>query len=299
MPTESPTFAILITTKDRVKDLSFTLDKIQSLIKAKGVEIVIFDDGSHDNTFNFVKDTYPQITIYRNEVSKGYLFCRNKMLNTTKAEFAISLDDDAHFISEKPLEYIKDYFKTNQTCGVIAFRIFWGLEEPRKTFSDDISKRVQGFVGCGHVWRMKAWKDIPDYPEWFVFYGEEDFAAFHLFKKDWEVHYSPEVLIQHRVNIKSRKKDNDYAIRLRRSLRSGWYLIFMFYPLKLIPKKFLYSIWIQLKHKVFKGDMKALKAIVLAIFDLTISILKIIKNSNRLSNKQFKIYHGLTKTKIY
>ena len=23
---------------------------------------------------------------------------------------------------------------------------------------------------------MKTWRDIPNYPEWFIFYGEEDFA---------------------------------------------------------------------------------------------------------------------------
>jgi hypothetical protein len=45
------------------------------------------------------------------------------------------------------------------------------------------SKVLQSFVGCGHVWRMDAWRTIENYPEWFYFYGEEDFASYLLFKK--------------------------------------------------------------------------------------------------------------------
>ena len=60
-----------------------------------------------------------------------------------------------------------------------------------------------------------------------------------------------------------------------------------------------YSIWMQLKLKVFKGDMRALQAIALAMFDLVMSIQKIIKNSNRLTNKQYKEYQKLAETKLY
>jgi len=113
------------------------------------------------------------------------------------------------------------------------------------------------------------------------------------------LHYLPDVLIHHRVDVKSRKKDADYRMRLQRSLRAGWYLYFLFYPLKLIPKKLIYSIWIQLKLKVFKGDFKALKAILFAILNLLFSISKIIKYKNRLSLQEFNSYQNLEETKTY
>ena len=137
------------------------------------------------------------------------------------------------------------------------------------------------------------------YPEWFFFYGEEDFASYQFFKKNWEIHYLPEVLVHHRVDVKGRRNNSDYYIRLRRSLRSGWYLYFLFFPKSFIPRKMAYSIWMQLKWKVFKGDFKALQAIVLALFDLIYNIPKIIKNSNRLSQKEYIAYLELEETKIY
>ncbi|WP_291102538.1 MULTISPECIES: glycosyltransferase [unclassified Flavobacterium] len=292
-------FSILITTKNRKNDLAFTLNKINYLLKDNNVECVVFDDGSTDGTFEYVKQNFPNIKLQRNSFSKGYLFCRNKMLNETKATYAISLDDDAHFVTENPLESIRKYFEENTNCGLIALRIFWGLQEPSSIVSIEKSHRVQGFVGCAHAWRMRAWQDIPNYPEWFVFYGEEDFASCQLFKKNWEVHYLPEVLVHHRVDVKSRKNNADYVIRLRRSLRAGWYLFFLFYPIRTIPRKMAYSIWIQFKLKVFKGDFKALYATVLALLDLVFAFSKTIKNSNRLSRKEYDVYQKLEATRIY
>ena len=294
-----PTFSILITTKNRLTDLAFTLGKIKCLLKEDGVKCVVFDDGSTDGTYDYVKENFPEVKLQRNAVSKGYIFCRNKMLNETKADYAISLDDDAHFLTENPLGTIRKHFEENAHCGLLALRIFWGLEEPKTTVSNEKSHPVQGFVGCAHVWRMKAWRDIPDYPEWFVFYGEENFASYQLSKKNWEIHYLPEVLVNHRVDVKSRRNNDDYALRLRRSLRSGWYLFFLFYPCREIPRKMVYSLWIQFKLKVFKGDFKALLAIILAMLDLVWNMPKIIKNSNRLTEIEYNAYNQLPETKIY
>lgn len=292
-------FSILIATKNRKIDLGFTLNKIYYLFDDNLVDCVVYDDGSTDGTLEYIKQNFPKIKIFRNEISKGYLFCRNKMLNETDAEFAISLDDDSHFVTQNPLEKILRFFNENPKCGLIALRLFWSKDEPSSIDNNQLSEQVKGFVGCGHVWRMKAWRDIPNYPEWFVFYGEEDFASYQLFKKNWEVQYFPEILVHHRVDLKARKFNSDYSIRLRRSLRSGWYLYFLFIPIKSIPRKFIYSIWVQLNTKVFKGDLRALKAIIQALFDLVVSIPKILKNSKRLSIKEYLEYQKLEDTKVY
>lgn len=292
-------FTILITTKNRKNDLDFTLQKIQHLISREDVECIICDDGSTDKTFSFIKENYPEIQLIQNRVSKGLIYSRNKLLSLVTTEFAISLDDDAHFITQNPLGIIADYFNQNLAAGLLGCRVFWSSQTPSSTETNDVAMRVQSFVGCGHVWRMKAWRDIPDYPEWFVFYGEEDFASYQLFKKGWEIHYFPTTLVHHRVDIVARKKYKDYSLRLRHSLSSGWKLFFLFYPLHIIPKKMLYSVWMQLKLKVFKGDMRALKALVIALGDLFLCIPKIVMHANRLTRKEYQAYLQLEAAKIY
>ena len=60
-----------------------------------------------------------------------------------------------------------------------------------------------------------------------------------------------------------------------------------------------YSLWIQFKLKVFKGDFKALRAIVLALSDLVWNIPRILKNNNRLTQQEYEAYNALPETKIY
>ena len=299
MELTKPAFTILITTKNRIKDLRITLAKCTDLFSYDQVNYIICDDGSTDRSHDFIAKQYPLIQLIQNKESKGLIYSRNRLLDLVTTPFAISLDDDAHFITQNPLQIISAYFDANPVSGLLAFRIFWGLEAPISTSTNEKDQVVQSFVGCGHVWRMEAWRSIANYPEWFEFYGEEDFASYELFKNNWSIEYVPDILVQHRVSLKDRKNDPDYKLRLRRSLRSGWYLLFMFTPLHLVPRKFSYSIWMQLKRKVFKGELYVLQVLVLALKDVLINFPKLIKHSNRLSPKQWKACSQISRAKIY
>ena len=292
-------YTIVIPTRNRLTELKITLENVRFLIEEKNMKCIICDDGSTDGTFDYVTKYFPKIEIFRNEDSKGIHYVRNRLLNKVNTQFALSIDDDIHFISQNPIEIIEDYFKLNPKCAIIGFRIFWSKLNPESTDTLSLDERVKSFGAGASIWRMDAWHDIPDYPEWFVFYGEEDFASFQLFKKGWEVHYVSEILVHHRVDIKARKKEKDYRLRLRRSLRSGWYLYILFYPWKLIPRKMAYTLWIQIKNKVLMGDWKAMLAIIQAMGDVIISFPKLLKNSNRLTMQEFRDYSILSDTKLY
>lgn len=291
--------SFLISTKNRCADLLLTLSKIKHLW-SENVSCVVYDDGSTDETAEKVTADFPEVTLLTNQTSKGYIYCRNKMLNETNADFAVSLDDDAHFLTENPIEIILEYFQKNPKCGLIAARIFWGKEIPENTVSSDSAQTVKSYVGCGHIWQMKAWRDIPNYPEWFEFYGEENFASLQLFKKNWEVHYVPNLLVQHRVDMNERAKaTKNIAFRYRRAIRADWYTYFMFFPLSSIPRKMGYSLWMQCKTKIFKGNFKVVSPLLLAIFDLVVSVPKLIRNRNGLTSEEYSHYLKLNEAKIY
>jgi len=292
-------FTIIIPTKNRLEDLKITLKKLRFLLQRGDVHFLICDDGSIDGTFEYIANYFPKIEIFSNSISKGIHYTRNRLMERVKSPYVINIDDDIHFITQNPIEIIEDYFVSNPQCAILAFRIFWSKSQPASIETKDKPHSVKSFGAGASVWRMQAWRSIPNYPEWFVFYGEEDFASYNLFKKNWEIHYLPEILVHHRVDIKARKNNADYSLRLRRSLRSGWYLYFLFLPFRLIPRLLIYSIWMQLKSKVFKADWKALGAILLAMMDLMLAIPKIIKNSNRLTNTEYEAYQKLALTKLY
>jgi glycosyltransferase involved in cell wall biosynthesis len=289
-------FTVVITTRNRISQLSETLE---TLDKFKGLRVIICDDGSTDKTREFIFNKYPNFKLIYNSKSKGYIYSRNRLMNMVETDYAISLDDDSQFLSPPDFNEIHSYFSCNSRCAVLALRIYWGINSPQNILNHQQPHRVKSFVGCGHICRMSVWNQIPNYPEWFKFYGEEDFAAFHLFKRGLEVHYYPDILIHHRVDIAARKKNKDYIQRTRRSLRSGWYLYLMFYPKRLILKRLTYSLWMQLKNKVFKGDLTVMIGMTLALLDLLLHGYCLYKNSSRLDSAEFRTFSSLADTKIY
>lgn len=292
-------FAIHISTKNRIEDLKITLQNIQPLLENPKVACVVFDDGSTDGTSQWVNEHFPQIEVLRNPTSKGYLYCRNQMLQASTADVAISLDDDAHFLTSNVLETIENHFTQNKTCGVIAFRILWSKTIPATTTTTAVVEHVKSFVGCGHAWLLKAWQSVPNYPEWYEFYGEENFASLQLFKKGYTVEYLPSILVMHRVELKKRTQTNqDFEFRYRRAIRADWYNFFLFYPLNVAVKLFLYSIFMQLK-KIIKGEFKLIKPLLLAKIDLVLKMNKILKNRNPLTQTEFKNYTKQSESKLF
>ena len=77
----SKKISILITTKNRIADLKVTLFNLAKIINDAEVECIFYYDGSTDGTAIFVKENYPNIIFFRNEVSKGYMYNRNYLLN--------------------------------------------------------------------------------------------------------------------------------------------------------------------------------------------------------------------------
>lgn len=292
-------FSFQITTKNRLEDLKETLNILKHFLQRNDVEFVIVDDASTDGTSDFICQNYPEIKLKRNTNSLGLIANRNWMLNNTTAQFAISLDDDSNFLTENSLEIIENHFTNNEKCGVIACRIFWGKEIPNNLLTKEVLHKVNGYVGCGHVWNVKIWQSILNYPEWYFFYGEENFASLQLVKKGFEIHYLPQILVHHRVDVSGRKSNKDYQIRRRRSLRAAWYNYFIFYPISIIPKKMIYTIWQQLKNHTFRGNFKATLAMFQALYDVAINIPNIRKYNNRLTIQEFNEFSNLPEAKIY
>jgi len=290
-------FSILIATRDRRNELEKTLTHLRPLFPQ--ALCLVMDDGSTDGTADFVSESFPEVTVFRNDTSRGLLYCRNRLLERCTTAYAISIDDDAHFITNDPLGTIRTFFIDHPKIAVVGFRIFWGLESPASIQSNELPSQMGAYVGCGHAWRMEAWRAIPDYPEWFRFYGEEEFASIELFRIGQEIWYLPDVLVHHRVDVAARKKMGDYASRLRMSLRAGWYLFLLFYPWKKALRMMVYSNWVILTRRIVKGDGKALSALMGAHFDFFRNLPRLFRNRHALTPSRLAAYKALPPAKIY
>lgn len=294
------TFSFFITTYNRLDDLRISLNSLEEFLERPDIECLICDDASTDGTSAFIRDNYPKIRLFTNTKKKGLIHNRNALLREVCGQYAISIDDDLNFISSNVLQIIENHFVEYPKCGVLGFRVFWGKNEPSHKQTNETHRRVKDFIGCAHAFKMEAWRDIPEYPEWFIFYGEENYASYQFFKHDWEIHYVPQVLGHHRVDMKARRSNTkDFFWRQRRALRAGWYVYFMCLPLNNALKLWLYSIWYQLKKHLAKGRFYILPIMILAFVDLVKNSLKILREENRLTKEEFKRYQSLPNIPVY
>ena len=294
---------LVIPTRNRLGELKITLQSLSGTLSNERVLCIICDDGSQDGTFNYITRHYPRIKLIRNHSPQGIHHVRNQLLSLVETEFVLSIDDDANFITTLDFKSILAYMDENPNVALLYFRTFWDANPPEILEYDNTIIRTQSFVAVSFLLKMSAWSEIPEFPTWFKFYGEEDFASYHFFKADFEIHYFPSVLVHHRVNVTKRRTDADYYLRLRRSLRSGWYLYLLFCPWSMIPRKLAYTYCMQIKLKVIggggKGNLKSLLSINRALIDVFINLPRLVKQSNRFSIEEQKEYTSLNKPVIY
>ena len=94
---QGPRVLVGIVTRNRSEILP---DAIESALSQNcpRVEVAVLDDGSQDRTFE-LRHKYRGVQWYRWSSSRGYLEARNHLMRHTDAEFYLSLDDDARFVT--------------------------------------------------------------------------------------------------------------------------------------------------------------------------------------------------------
>jgi GT2 family glycosyltransferase len=289
-----------ITTRGRLTELLHTLHVSADILKDERVETLLCIDGYEPETEREIQNQYPDIRIISHAKPRGLIACRNKMMAVTKTLYALSLDDDLNILTENPITEIINWFEQHPRCAVQSFRIYWSLTKPEFTNCSDLPLRIRGFAGGAHAFSMQAWRSISGYPEWYIFYGEEEYASMHLFKNGWEIYYLPQVLSHHRVNINARKTNgSDYIVRQMRSYRAGLFNIACFFPLRTLPRIYSYSLWNQFKTKTLKGDWRATIGYVLGLLSFIIHLYKLPRYSARLSKEEYTAYMKLKPVPLY
>lgn len=104
----NPVVSVLIPTKNRRDLLARAIRS--ALAQTVPVEVFVLDDGSTDDTQAFVAAEFPQVRYFREEVSRGPTFERNKGADAATAPFLLTLDDDCELVSPETLAACLDEF---------------------------------------------------------------------------------------------------------------------------------------------------------------------------------------------
>lgn len=230
---------IIISTRNRLKELLFTINKMLS-IGFKEEQFFLIDDASEDNTTKTIKEKYPAINITKNETPKGYIINRNTLMKTTKKKYILSLDDDSHIRNKEDIEEAIEILESESKSEIFSFRLFEQIgEPPEKSNLSTEKKTLKSYIGCGHIISRKLIDTLKPYRAEFVFYGEELDYSIRAFQNGFNVVTKDNLVVHHRIDWKTRHKQKKNqnkkgiygaAWRSKLGFSNHLIIIFLYYP---------------------------------------------------------------------
>jgi len=127
--------SIVIPTFNRKKKLNRLIKKILKSVSLKypsKFEIIIVDDCSTDNSYEFIKRKYkkvPNLRIFQNKSNRRKSYCVNFGYQMSKGKFIYFLDDDT-LLNEYSINPLIDYLKNNGNNHVLGSLICY-KENPK------------------------------------------------------------------------------------------------------------------------------------------------------------------------
>jgi glycosyltransferase involved in cell wall biosynthesis len=135
------------------------------------LRVAVIDDASSDET-PALRDEFKSVLWERCERVQGYVWARNKMMLTATEDYYASLDDDSRFIRGDEIAIAVEFLERHPEVAAVAFDIL------SPDFPQPVSRSsrhsVATFIGCGHVLRLSAVKQLGGYAEFPGTYGAEE-----------------------------------------------------------------------------------------------------------------------------
>lgn len=224
--------SFLIVTRERSKELAFTLDNLLKNIDFNCHEVLVYIDGCP--TTESIKFLYPWVKWFGSVQSISASPARNALYKNAIGEILIGLDDDAHPISEKFAQNVVNSFSQNKNVGMITFQeirgIFHSDIEALKAAKPDERYLTNDFLGCGFAIKKECYFKTNGFPIWIDIYGEETCVALEVLDLGYDILYDGAIKINHRVDKQKRLSLGRNYFRFERQLRNTIAFFLVYYP---------------------------------------------------------------------
>lgn len=273
--------SILIVSKNRKKELEFTLNALTKIIDSSNDEVLVFLDGCTDDSF-VLKDKMNWVKWYSSEKSIGASAARHRLYSKAQGQFLIGLDDDAHPLNTDFIDKTITLFKKYPDVGIMAFQEIKGIYASDRDALDQSIAAEEGyytndFIGCGFAIRKKAYESTNGFPVWIDIYGEESCVAIEVMANGFDILYSNTIKVNHRVDKEARKNAGQNYFRFGKQLKNTTYYFLVYYPFPLGRIMKLY--WHNFR-KYALTDIQCFKIYFKTILEVTLHLPRVLKYRN-------------------
>ncbi len=239
----------MITTRNRVEDLRRTCAVLQRLAPAP-LEILITADGCTDGTVEFVRSVLPGARLTVNEVGRGSVAARDRMIREAKGDLVFALDDDSYPEQPDCLARVAAVFDKRPRLAVAHFPQRTD-EYPESLSQTDFGagRLTRSFANSGAVLKRSVYLQLPGFePHFFHMYEEPDYAL-QCVAAGYEVYFTPAVTIRHHYSGRGR---NEIRIHHRHARNEFWSAL-MRCPFPYMLALALYRVFSQFRYACKRG----------------------------------------------
>jgi GT2 family glycosyltransferase len=235
----------MITTRNRCEELRHTLERLFEL-QPRADEVLVCADGCTDGTAEMVRQQFPKCILLENELARGSVFSRDRLLRAASGDIVASFDDDSYPLDKDFFARVEQLFGERDDTAVIAFPEVRDGEEPAhpgKTASSP-PHLVSAYANCAAAMRRDVYLGSQGFPAFFGHMYEEPDYALQCYALGYVVRFEPSVRVRHHVSAAQREPIRRHHLNARNELWS----VFMRCPFPQLIVVALFRIWRQLRY---------------------------------------------------
>ena len=200
------TISVMITTRNRAADLQRTCKVLRELNPVP-LEVIITADGCTDETVKILMAEMGNANVIVNEVGKGSVASRDRMMREAKGDLILALDDDSYPEQIDCLSCIATLFTQNPRVAIAHFPQRTD-EYPETIIQTDFgpARFTRSFANSGAVLRRSTYLQLPGFePKFFHMYEEPDYAL-QCVAAGYQVLFTPSITIRHHFSAATRSE---------------------------------------------------------------------------------------------
>lgn len=261
--------AVILLNWNRLEYTSACINSIRKFCNPDLYDIIVADNGSIDQSLDFLESHFPDIIFIDNKTNLGFSEGNNRALNISIVEgylYSLVLNNDT-VIEQDFLSNLVDYLDNNDNVAAVQpaiynlpqkyklwnggsyFNKFFGIPYSKtnnKRQNSSNPQKVDWLTGCCMLIRNTALKKSGLFNKHYFLYYEDVELSFRLKKNYGDLYYLPNVKIYHEAGVSSKnvanKEGNLNPIIHYYLSRNNIWLLRKYGDIRLFPFGILYHI---------------------------------------------------------
>jgi glycosyltransferase involved in cell wall biosynthesis len=203
---------VIIVTRNRAPEVRRAIQSV--LAQDVPVELIVYDDGSTDNTAQVVRE-FEGVQLHRSEQTVGHVFHRNAGVVAAKSKIVVIMDDDAILVDPATIrQTLLDFEHPRVGAVAVPFSEDGRLERQPSPPDNQHVWVTNMFVGAVHGLRRDVFVRLGGLRYALRHFGEEGDLCMRLLSRGYVVRRGRALPAIHAFSaVRDRKMEDYYAVR--------------------------------------------------------------------------------------